>query len=566
MSITQGVISGLQLANQASEIKNRRDQLRLEAETKGYSMDNQGNINPGPKVQAENVVYAELNNRLNQIQNAYTKREMYDKFMDGVTTGNWNTIIPDIKNNPLMSNILGSQNVSDVKLININDTNEHKLLFDAIKQTHPAYADETINDIIKNDLNNTTMLKAFPILKDNQGNMRIANIKEIGAMMGMTKEPSKWDTINKVYGEAVQLMAKGLTSADLRTQELLNQAKLQNELATGELTKTKTKHELSSIELTNAKTQNELAGIGLTNAKTENARLNPDGVKPTAKMKELDAVAQARTELPKDFYSKIYVQGTPEYRQVEPTIQKIEKLMGISTDSSTRKQIAELKTAISLGAKGSKITEEEVGIIDNTVGNIKKYISNDKSSETKAAYSQAMAGIRNALFGATLSAGEAASFNEAYGTLYQKVPAIRANLKVALEGLKEKLTNYADTGDEAVTHFRLGADSQKVDRIINNLDMLINQGGVPSRPMTTNQFTPGSKAQQARNSTQSTGSMPNFIGTASTDQNKLVKFLTDNNIKTQDQPFMYNGQVTTLRDIASRGQRTSNSPEYRKGR
>ena len=238
---------------------------------------------------------------------------------------------------------------------------------------------------------------------------------------------------------------------------------------------------------------NKASGAGETTAMQKNAQyldsLDPSGqlkkdylnketgYAPTTSTKEMNDVDKARKEIlttTPAFFETTFQPGTQEYRQVEPSIQRIEKGLGIKTNSTDKKEIADIKRIISLGNTAQNLTEEDTGIIDNITGNLSKYISNDAPAEARNAYSQMMVSIRNALFGATLPPAEMASFTSAFGSLYQQDKAVKSALKTSLEAIKSKLETYADTGDEAVTHFRYGADISKLDGIINNLNGMIN--------------------------------------------------------------------------------------------
>lgn len=200
------------------------------------------------------------------------------------------------------------------------------------------------------------------------------------------------------------------------------------------------------------------------------------GWAPTTTTKELTEVDKARATVLKtnqDFFKTTYVPGTDEYRQMEPNIQKIEKNLGIKLNSTDKKEMADIKRIITLGDTAKKLTPEDTGMIDNLVGNVKKYVSDDAPAEAKNAYSQMMTTIRNGLYGATLPAAEMASFTQAFGSLYQQDKAVKSALKTSLDAVKSKMEVFADTGDEAVTHFRYGADAAKLSKIIDNLDTMI---------------------------------------------------------------------------------------------
>ena len=200
------------------------------------------------------------------------------------------------------------------------------------------------------------------------------------------------------------------------------------------------------------------------------------GWAPTTTTKELNEVDKARASVLKEnpkFFETVYQPGTDEYRKMGPNIQKIEKNLGIKLTSADKKEMADIKRIITLGDVSKGLTPEDTGMIDNLVGNIKKYVSDEAPAEAKNAYSQMMTTIRNSLYGATLPAAEMASFTQAFGSLYQQNKAVKSALKTALEATKANMEVFSDVGDEAVTHFRYGADAARLNKIIDNLDSMI---------------------------------------------------------------------------------------------
>lgn len=215
------------------------------------------------------------------------------------------------------------------------------------------------------------------------------------------------------------------------------------------------------------------------------------GWAPTTATKEMNEADKARQDIisnnPK-FFETTYQAGTTEYRTIEPSIQRIEKSLGIKNNSTDKKEMADIKRIITLSDKAKNLTEEDTGMLDNLVGNISKYVSDKAPAEARNAYNQMMVSVRNALFGATLPPAEMASFTSAFGSLYQQDKAVKSALKTSLEAIKSKFETYADTGDEAVTHFRYGADLAKMDQIITNLDSMI--GVIDGKKSKSSNITP----------------------------------------------------------------------------
>jgi hypothetical protein len=193
---------------------------------------------------------------------------------------------------------------------------------------------------------------------------------------------------------------------------------------------------------------------------------------------EVDAATQRvdalASSLNTDFFD-IDFSNPAMRRRFEPDVQRIEKLGGFELSADQRKELGYVKSLIALGPPALELTDKETGAIDNIFHDAKKYISdNVGGTAATSAYSTFRNVIRHALYGAALTESEIASFNDQFGNLRQKRGPVLAQLKTAVEQVKAKLDGVQSLGNSYVAHFRLGADADALEQIINNLDTLVS--------------------------------------------------------------------------------------------
>ena len=120
------------------------------------------------------------------------------------------------------------------------------------------------------------------------------------------------------------------------------------------------------------------------------------------------------------------------------------------------------------------LTPEVTGALDTTLRNVKNYISDSTDSvdsvAAQSAYGAYRNTIRHALFGSALTETEVTAFNEAFGTLKQKYPAVLTQFKTSIMQLKSKLQTVADTNNPYIAKYYMGKSAEEVDIIIGRLD------------------------------------------------------------------------------------------------
>lgn len=195
----------------------------------------------------------------------------------------------------------------------------------------------------------------------------------------------------------------------------------------------------------------------------------------TNKRKQLDEARTVREKIDQisggDFLAKGDLDETTR-RKIGPLITELENLTGKTLSTEEKKTARELRVLFSLGEKAGKgLKEGDVGFIDNTLKNVKKYFTDESSGiENTSAYSTFVNTLRNTLYGATLTTAEMDAFRAAAGSLKQQLGPVLSGLKTQLSTVQEQMKAIADFNDEHVAQYYLGTSLEQVDKTMAAID------------------------------------------------------------------------------------------------
>ena len=135
------------------------------------------------------------------------------------------------------------------------------------------------------------------------------------------------------------------------------------------------------------------------------------------------------------------------------------------------------------GEAGGGLSEEQTGIVDSFMHDVKQYISNNVEGVAAASSYETFNNFaRNALMGATLTDGEMKAYKKAAGSLGTKLGPVLEKFNVQMKDLKSRLSAVYDTNDPMIAQYHLGGDMDSIDEVIENIDNRIafmNQGDEP---------------------------------------------------------------------------------------
>ena len=158
-----------------------------------------------------------------------------------------------------------------------------------------------------------------------------------------------------------------------------------------------------------------------------------------------------------------------------PQIRRLEQLGGIKFSAADRADLKDINTLIKTGDLAvENLTPEVTGAFDSAYRRAKSYLFAEVDETDKLAAQSAYSAFRNttrhALFGSALTDGEIKAFNEAFGTLAQKFPAVMTQFKTALIQTKSKLQTIYESNDPVLAHYYMGKNAGKLEDIIREID------------------------------------------------------------------------------------------------
>lgn len=203
------------------------------------------------------------------------------------------------------------------------------------------------------------------------------------------------------------------------------------------------------------------------------------------KLDETKDVRAQLDELGAGSFFEADLADTATRRKAGPLVTELEKLSGKSLTNEDKRLARNVRELTMLGAKaGSTLTDEETGLIDRLLRQVKSYTSNEVTDGTAgtAAYETYRNIFRNSLYGASLTDSEIKAFNAATGTLGQQTGPVLTKLNESMRSMKEQLQGIYDLNDEYVAQYYLGRSLDELDGAIESIDerIALVTKGMPS--------------------------------------------------------------------------------------
>ncbi|NCB95274.1 MAG: lytic transglycosylase domain-containing protein [Negativicutes bacterium] len=202
--------------------------------------------------------------------------------------------------------------------------------------------------------------------------------------------------------------------------------------------------------------------------------------KLTEKQKNLNAAQEKTQDLLNEFggeeeFFKTDFTDQKNFNKAWKNVVQINELEGTTLSNEDKKSITDIRGLINLASPASKLTPQQTGLLDSRLSGLSKYISdNAPNIDKKAAMASFRNTLRNALYGSTLTDGEIAAFNEAFGDNTQKLGPVLDQFKVALSQVQEKLASISNMGNPYTMRVLVGADEQKLQGIRDALQQRID--------------------------------------------------------------------------------------------
>lgn len=231
----------------------------------------------------------------------------------------------------------------------------------------------------------------------------------------------------------------------------------------------------------------------------KNKKLEQDallGKGGTPKQKDMLAAEQATNNLVDDFggpdeFFNTDFNDKANYNKAYKHIAKIERFENIQLSNAEKKELNNIRQLIALSDPTKELSSRDTGIVDKFLGGVSKYLSDEVGGiKAKSAYAAFRNTVRHALFGSALTAAEIKSFNEAFGTLGQKLGPVMQQFRTNLTQVRAKLESMRRNGNPYTMKVRLGVDQDKLDDIILAFDKRIDHISGKAEGVSDNNYIP----------------------------------------------------------------------------
>lgn len=428
-----------------------------------------------------------------------------DRFNADGNVRHLNTWLADAKKNPIGANIYGP--VSRYDALTKSDSND-KLLRDSGYTPDDVYGDPDLADdlivVTQNDGNQVLLpketlyasTKYTSYLDDKQlGQMeRKARVNQM-LLSGQSKakvtmqervvqdliDTGKANSVSEAYQLLQEMDSKGrgtgvTTSTEERAvKQIMEDSNVGYVEALGTYYSTKKQGSGSTNESRFAEQYME-DNPGATYQDAVGARRN---LGKTTTQKEVGDVKELRLGLDKINWLESSVgdmSKTERAKIYRDYISPLEDLRGFKLSTDDKRTIRDLRSLTALGGTaGTELTPDETGILDSTLNEFKKYVFDEVGGKKGVASYETFRNVfRNALYGASLTKTEIASFNKAAGTLGQKFQPVIAQLKVQMETIKTNLEGIRDLNDPDIAHYYTGQSIDEIDDSIRAIEDRLN--------------------------------------------------------------------------------------------
>jgi len=192
---------------------------------------------------------------------------------------------------------------------------------------------------------------------------------------------------------------------------------------------------------------------------------------------------------------------SPEMEQkLHSKVVALERLSKENMSDRQKKDFETIAAGISSAKSATDLEEPSTGLLDVPLDSMSQYIENEMGADEVAqkqarnAYYSLRNVIRHTISGASLTEAEIKAFNDAYGTLKQKLPAVLSGLVVQLRQTRGKIAAMSKTLHPLAAHYRIGGTRQNLDTLIEHLDTRLE--GLGSEGTAVKEFFEGGQGAE----------------------------------------------------------------------
>lgn len=455
--------SGRQMANQEMDANTERQRRRGEMQYRKQIMDS--HLQTMQRKEAAGIPQMEVDNtalELKQVRHQLLKRDTFDAFDAYLSDGNVDHLNRLYGSNPLMQEM--SPNVSRYDQLSLDNQSDLAML------KEQGVTPEQLQNI---DMD--AFRKRFVKITTKDGKQKIADIQLAMGMTGFTQQKSKEAAeaalsklkldkaqaeVNVKNAQADMFDRKG-TGAWIGSTGATSTADVRNADAVGE----------ARARVNSG--QGTPADEALLELHTEKVTGNTPGKAREADTTVKNLYAEFGGE--QGYFQTDFTKDSAARRRAAGPILKLEQLTDTKLTNADKDKLDDIRQLIGLGNPAGQLTNDQVGLIDSLVTDVKKYVSNNPEGiDATSAYNAYRNSIRNALYGATLTQGEIDAFNSAFGSSHQQLGPVLQQLQTGLTQVQSKLESVAMNMHPAVAQYRVGMDQKKLESVMFALQQRID--------------------------------------------------------------------------------------------
>ncbi len=401
--------------------------------------------------------------------------EAFKQYMNSEDVGSLSYFFQQNKDNPeVRSMFQDTVNVDQLNLESQDDRN--RILAMGISEEDLDGYDGTADG----NIDWPKLKMRFIVTTDSQGEKKVIDITSFLGASGYTE----WDRSNATKQKIADLAdLKGKTLIAKEQQLTEESAARTKGIQDG--TYGKKSSGGSASELSGSRYLKQDAAAKVAQAKRDGIDLDYDevledlGVVASAKRSggikaaQIEKASQAGEQWKKLGFEQMSQDELRGSATATKLVETIEAVNPFST--AENKVIRSIKSMAVLAAEAGQLSSTQTGIWDKAMSSLGSLVfKGAEDKEAKTAYGNFRNKFRHALFGATLTKGEATAFNEANGYLGQRIGPVLTGLRSPLLTIQSDLKSISDMKRPEVIQMRMGMTRGQIDDAIKGLEERID--------------------------------------------------------------------------------------------
>lgn len=441
---------------------------RMELREKGYEYkDDKLNMIAGGKAQRDDDIdkedYELQKKLIKNLQGRLASTAFFQAMEDFTKDGNANSFQLTLDNDPYSKEAWskrGIKHISNIDFVNDKDLLESAGITEEFT-SKPGFIDKSRKNLFK--------------VYDGE-KWAITSVEDMAAEIGYYRKVS--DRKSKQILDHISSYRNAIEGKDSDLMKDEVNAKVTN--AKSNLLNANTASDAQQLENRTSDRKHQLSLDELELKAKEFAYKEKNNLGNTSKQKDLIASRKYTESLLSNFggsdeYFNTNFNKRENQLKAYSDVIAIEKLEGINRSDGEEDDLHTIREVIAISNPILKLSPKDTGLFDRLLGNVKKYVYDSVDGiKAKSAYLVLRNSLRHALYGGALTEAEIRSYNEAQGSLGQKLGPVLAQFRINLLQVKSKLDSISRNGNPYITKFRLGIDNKRLESVMKSLDERID--------------------------------------------------------------------------------------------